>query len=436
MITTLINVHNLTLSVLHLRRSADAAGGWRANIYDARFDRWLSLINRHEREYCNTSSLLRSNIRTCSPRFNELIDRIELVAGRSTAPILLLGPTGSGKSQLARRIYEMRRRMGFVQGRFVEYNCAVLDREMAMSTLFGHVRGSFTGSVASRPGLLKAADNGILFLDEVGELNPDVQVTLLKALEEKRYYPFGSDTEVTSSFQLICATNRDLERLSRTGAFRQDLLERINLWSFELPALRDRPEDIEPNLEYELERLRRETGRHIDFTPDARRLFLDFAVSGEGLWPGNFRTFSAAVQRMATFAVNGGIDSSVVAREVDMLRQRWSADREDSAQSAPHAAERFPLQRRLEAAGLIAPVEECDLFDAVQLEEVLAVCAAASSRSEAGQKLFAVSRLARGRQDDTSRLNKYLKSRGLSWTMLGCLRGPAPLPVPETRTGA
>ena len=130
------------------------------------------------------------------------------IAGK--APLLLTGPTGAGKSQLARRIYELKRQRQQIAGPFVEVNCATVRGDQAMSALFGHVKGAFTGARPIRPGLLRAADGGMLFLDEIGELGADEQAMLLRAVEEKHFLPVGSDREVQSDFQLIAGTNRDL----------------------------------------------------------------------------------------------------------------------------------------------------------------------------------------------------------------------------------
>src|SRR5690606_17169261 len=119
------------------------------------------------------------------------------------------GPTGAGKSQLASRIYELKKRRRQVEGAFVEVNCATLRGDGAMSALFGHRRGAFTGAVTARRGLLKEADNGVLFLDEIGELGLDEQAMLLRAVEEGHFFPVGSDREESSHFQLITGTNRD-----------------------------------------------------------------------------------------------------------------------------------------------------------------------------------------------------------------------------------
>jgi transcriptional regulatory protein RtcR len=207
------------------------------------------------------------------------MERIEHVAIHAREPILLTGPTGAGKSQLARRIFELKKNRHQVSGNFVEVNCATVRGDAAMSTLFGHFKGAFTGAVRDRPGLLRAANGGLLFLDEVGELGVDEQAMLLRALEEKRFLPLGSDREVSSDFQLIAGTNRDLAGAVREGRFREDLLARMNLWTFRLPGLTERPEDIEPNLDYELEQLARRRSLRATMSKEAREQFE--AVAGE-----------------------------------------------------------------------------------------------------------------------------------------------------------
>ena len=148
-----------------------------------------------------------------------------------------------------------------------------------MSTLFGHTKGAFTGALKDRAGLLRTADGGVLFLDEIGELGSDEQAMLLRALEEKTFLPLGSDRESRSDFQLIAGTNRDLYSAVREGRFREDLLARINLWMFSLPGLQSRPEDIEPNLQFELDQYARKTGNRVTFSKEARQKFLEFALS-------------------------------------------------------------------------------------------------------------------------------------------------------------
>src|SRR5205814_9346470 len=133
-------------------------------------------------------------------------------------------------SRLARRIYELKKVRHAVKGEFVDVNCATLRGDGAMSALFGHTKGAFTGALKDRPGLLRTADAGVLLLDEIGELGPDEQAMLLRAVEDKAFLPVGTDREVQSDFQLVAGTNRDLGQAVRTGRFRDDLLARINLW--------------------------------------------------------------------------------------------------------------------------------------------------------------------------------------------------------------
>ncbi|AXE36056.1 RNA repair transcriptional activator RtcR [Chromobacterium phragmitis] len=363
----------------------------------ARYDR---IASRFAEQSEDTVAFLKFGIATRNPRFNRMIEQIERVAARSSAPILLRGPTGAGKSQLARRLYEVKKARHQLAGRFVEVNCATLRGDSAMSALFGHVKGAFTGALSERAGLLRGADDGLLFLDEIGELGLDEQAMLLKAIEEKRFFPFGGDREATSDFQLVCGTMRDLRQWVRDGKFREDLYARINLWNFELPALAERREDIEPNLEFELARHAGEQGRHARFNAEARRGYLDFALSPQARWPGNFRELSASVTRMATLADAGRIDDAVVDEEIQRLRREWQDEGGDSAALAPLSAER-------QAA--------LDLFDRAQLEAVLRVCRQADSLSDAGRRLFAVSRLDKANPNDADRLRKYLARFGLSW---------------------
>ncbi len=149
---------------------------------------------------------------------------------------------------------------------------------------------------------------------------------LLRAVEEKAFFPVGSDREVRSDFQLIAGTNRDLRRDVEQGRFREDLLARIDLWAFRLPGLRDRPEDIAPNLEYELDRWAQASGEAVTFSREARERFLAFAGGRDALWTGNFRDFNAAVRRMSTLASGGRITGEIVDEEIARLREAWRRD--------------------------------------------------------------------------------------------------------------
>ena len=286
-------------------------------IIDLDLSRYDRIASRVRSERLLGQSFLKNGIETRSRSFNALIDSIEQVALASRAPILLTGPTGAGKSQLARRIYDLKKQRRQVSGPFAEVNCATVRGDTAMSTLFGHKKGAFTSAIADRPGLLARAHQGVLFLDEVGELGLDEQAMLLRALEEKVFVPLGSDREVTSDFQLLCGTNRDLGRQIAAGTFREDLHARINLWTFRLPALHERPEDLAPNLDYELMQATHVLGRQVTMSREARTRFLEAARARS--WPGNFRDFNAAVTRMATLAEGGRITEASVEQELARL---------------------------------------------------------------------------------------------------------------------
>ncbi|MBB6124913.1 transcriptional regulatory protein RtcR [Sphingobium subterraneum] len=383
------------------RGSPDPAGTW--SVIDLDLSRYDSIATRFAVASSESTSFLKSGIDTRNAAFNRIIDEIEQVAGRSRAPMLLMGPTGAGKSLLARRIYELKKLKHQTVGPFVEVNCATLKGDSAMSALFGHRKGAFTGAVADRPGLLRSADKGMLFLDEIGELGLDEQAMILRAIEDKRFLPVGSDREVGSDFQLIAGTNRDLGDAVAAGAFRDDLYARLNLWTFRLPGLADRREDIEPNLDYELDRFAEREGAMVSFNKEARLRYLAFSTSPQAIWAGNFRDLAASITRMATLSPKGRIDLDCVEAEISRLQRLWSGQSDNHTDVIT------------EILGEQA-VSDMDLFDRVQLAEALRVCRASRSLSEAGRTLFSASRTRRNSSNDADRLRKYLARFELSWS--------------------
>ncbi|ATB49224.1 RNA repair transcriptional activator RtcR [Corallococcus macrosporus] len=394
----------------------DRAGAGTHTLIDLDLSRYDTLAARFRQEQREGLAFLKSGIDTRNAAFNRLIERIEQVAVQSRAPLLITGPTGAGKSQLARRIYALKKARRGVAGPFVDLNCATLRGDGAMSALFGHVKGAFTGALSDRPGLLRQANGGVLFLDEIGELGADEQAMLLRALEDKRFLPVGADREVESDFQLIAGTNRDLQVEVERGRFREDLLARINLWTFRLPALRERPEDIAPNLRFELDQSSEAVGTRVTMNKEAQARFLGFATSPEARWSGNFRDLNAAVLRMATLAAGGRITRDVVDEELERLRDQW---RPSGAKAATATADLVAelLGERL--------ASELDRFDRVQLADVLSVCRASRSLSDAGRVLFAQSRAQKKSVNDADRLKKYLARFGLTWADLSG-QGAAP----------
>lgn len=387
------------------RKQAGESPG-KYTLIDLDLSRYDVLARRFSQARDDALEFLKSGIPTRNRAFNRLIEEIERVAVRSQAPILLTGPTGAGKSHLARRMYELKKSRHQVQGEFVEVNCATLRGDGAASTLFGHKKGAFTGAAADRAGLLRTAHQGVLFLDEIGELGLDEQAMLLKAVEEKRFLPMGSDRETSSDFQLIAGTHRDLRVDVAQGRFREDLYARINLWSYALPGLAQRPEDIEPNVDHLLMRSAEETGAVVRFNAEARTRYLKFAKSAEAKWTGNFRDLSASVTRLATLADGGRIPVELVEAEIQRLHWLWQ-------RGAP--AGNGGGKVRLDALLPDGAADALDLFDRMQLEAVIGVCRESDSLSEAGRKLYDRSRTQRTVVNDADRLRKYLLKFGLNW---------------------
>jgi transcriptional regulatory protein RtcR len=375
-------------------------------IIDLDLSRYDRIASRFHEEQQEAASFLKQGIETRNQIFNSLIDRIEQVAIATRDPLLLMGPTGAGKSRLARRIFELKKVRHAVKGDFVDVNCATLRGDGAMSALFGHIKGAFTGALKDRPGLLRAADQGVLFLDEIGELGLDEQAMLLRALEEKTFLPLGADRESKSDFQLIAGTNRDLYQAVHEQRFREDLLARINLWTFRLPGLKERPEDIEPNLQFELEQYARRTGHRVAFSKEARETFLSFALSPAADWKANFRDLNAAVARMATLAQGGRISVSGVQEEASRLLLTWQGP-SDKPNSDVLTTMLSPVQ-----------IQNIDPFEKVQLEHVLNVCKRSKSLSDAGRALFQASRAKKTSSNDADRLRKYLARFNLDWTLI------------------
>ncbi|MEM1201212.1 MAG: RNA repair transcriptional activator RtcR [Pseudomonadota bacterium] len=375
------------------------------NVIDLDLSRYNALQQRFDLVADEYHALLKSGIETRNAAFNSLIERIERVATSTDAPLLLLGATGTGKSELAERIYELKLQRRRVKGRFVHVNCSTLKGERAMSTLFGHRRGGVSGLSNDRRGLLREADGGVLFLDEIDELGLDEQAMILHAVESGKFYPLGSDNEITSKFQLLVGANRDLGKLVGKGLFRSDLYARLNLWAFSLPELRDRPEDIEPNVEFELGRAEKSLGHRVGFNADALERYLRFATDPATRWPGNFRDLGASIQRLCTLAPRSRITAQMVEHETTYLNHQWQSAQDDE-------------DDRLVRRHVGSAADQIDPFDRVQLAAVIKTCQSSKSLSAAGRALFAASRASKTSRNDADRLRKYLGKFDLTWADL------------------
>ncbi|SLJ84178.1 RNA repair transcriptional activator RtcR [Psychrobacter sp. DAB_AL43B] len=415
---------------------ADPQG--RYQIIDLDVSRYDGLRARFEAEKQQHWQTLQANLVTQNAAYQKLISDIEKVATRSTAPILLMGATGAGKSQLASQIYALKKiksdstaQAKYALNKFVEVNCATLRGDTAMSVLFGHVKGAFTGAASNRDGLLKSADNGLLFLDEIGELGLDEQAMLLTALEEQRFYPLGSDAPINVSFQLMAGTNKDLRQAVANGEFRADLFARLNTWTFFLPSLKDRLEDLPANIDYELARLGSEQQQQYRFAPDARQLYESFAMSADATWQGNFRDLTASMIRLTTLAESKAIRVEDVQAEIERLKELWLLPISNILQSQNSLSGNEPkpaLNRETVEQGshiiLNQYLDEgtlatIDPFDAVQLAYVIEVCIQHKNQATAGRYLYANSRDKLKSPNDSDRLRKYLMKFDLRFDELG-----------------
>src|ERR1700677_847134 len=213
---------------------------------------------------------------------------------------------------------------------------------------------------------------------------------------------FGS----ISSDRFLSPGSENVQRLMRASRSSRNLLARINLWTFSLPGLRNRSEDIEPNLDFELDRFAEKAGRRVTFSREARDTFLAFALSPTANWSGNFRDLNAAVARMATLAPGGRISTVIVEEETKRLLASWSAPGESPS---PAALQEFLDDRQL---------EELDLFDRAQLAFVVDVCKRSRSLSDAGRTLFGASRTRKTFSNDADRCRKYLARFGVEFSRI------------------
>jgi two-component system NtrC family response regulator len=204
----------------------------------------------------------------------------------SEATVLITGDSGTGKELLARIIHRRSKRR---EAPLVAVNCAAIPDNLIESELFGHVKGAFTGAVANRKGRFQTARGGTIFLDEIGELKLDMQAKLLRAIQEREVEPVGSDRTEKIDVRIIAATNKDLKSMAAEGRFREDLYYRLGVIPIHIPALRERPEDIETLARHFLRKLNAPVGVH--FSPEALKL-----MQGYG-WPGNIRELQNVVER-------------------------------------------------------------------------------------------------------------------------------------------
>jgi DNA-binding NtrC family response regulator len=227
-----------------------------------------------------------------SPALQALLAMVERVA-RSEATVLVTGETGTGKEVLARLIHGMSARAG---GPLIAINCGAIPEGLVESELFGHAKGAFTGATERRAGKFAMADGGTIFLDEIGELSPAVQVKLLRVLQERQVTPVGDTASVPIDVRVIAATHRDLEVMTRAGSFRQDLFFRLDVVRLDMPPLRARRDDVVLLARHFLEGACARAGRHLELSRAAIERLTAYD------WPGNVRELENVIERMVILA--------------------------------------------------------------------------------------------------------------------------------------
>jgi two-component system response regulator HydG len=263
-----------------------------------------------------------------SLRIREVFHLIDKVAS-TDATVLIEGESGTGKELVARRLHEVSQRAG---KRMLSVNCGALPETLLESELFGYEKGAFTGASAAKEGIFKAADRGTLFLDEVGEMPPPLQVKLLRVLQDKEVLTVGGRQAIPVDVRIIAATNKDLKAEVAAGRFREDLYYRINVFTIPMPPLRERREDIPLLLHHFMGKYNREFGKDVQsISPKLMQFFMDYD------WPGNIRELENYVERAILMADGSQLQLAALRRETD----EGGEEDEDRVLSFKEAKERF-----------------------------------------------------------------------------------------------
>lgn len=267
-----------------------------------------------------------------SIQFNK---HLQLVAPTEMC-VLIEGESGTGKEVAAKAIHDYSQRS---KGPFIAVDCGAIPEEIAASEFFGHIKGSFTGAVNDKKGHFEAADGGTLFLDEVGNLSYQNQMQLLRALQERKIKPVGSNKEIEVDVRIVSATNEDLIQAVEEGRFREDLYHRLNEFSIEIPALRERKEDLLLFVDFFLKEANQTLHKEVlGLTPEAQRVFFNYS------WPGNLRELRNIIRRSVLLTTDSFIPLEVIPREV-----RHEETPEKKTDSAMLSKEEFEKQSIIQA---------------------------------------------------------------------------------------
>lgn len=250
-----------------------------------------------------TASTENEFVRGISVASKKLLDHIQLVSPTDMS-VLIIGESGTGKEIIAKSIHQQSQRKN---NNFIAVDCGAIPKELAASEFFGHLKGSFTGAISDKMGYFEAANGGTLFLDEIGNLSYENQIQLLRALQERKIKPVGSNKEINVDIRIITATNEDLREAVKNGDFREDLYHRINEFSIQSPSLKDRDEDLMVFADYFLEKANQQLNKDvIGFSPEVVSIFQNYS------WPGNLRELQNCVKRATLLTQGDFIESDVL----------------------------------------------------------------------------------------------------------------------------
>jgi transcriptional regulator with GAF, ATPase, and Fis domain len=312
--------------------------------------RYLILLRpAAQEESCSTAPVFCSGAVGCSPAMQRIFRLIETLQ-HSEATVLITGESGTGKEVVARAVHQNSPRGS---GPFVAVNCAALPADLLESELFGHVRGAFTGAVRERVGRFELASQGTLFLDEVGDLPPQLQVKLLRVLQERQYERVGESTTRTTNARIIAATNADLRCGLRQGKVREDLYYRLCVVPIEVPPLRERREDIAPLVHHFLSRITSQRGLVRRISPQAMRMLLEYA------WPGNVRELANVIEYAVAVTHGETILPDDLPQEILQSQAATGPGEQEPSRSAPASARiAEPENQSAEAARVLAALEK------------------------------------------------------------------------------
>ncbi|HEX8575127.1 MAG TPA: sigma-54 dependent transcriptional regulator [Flavobacterium sp.] len=263
----------------------------------------------------NTKAITKPKTKTIPNKFvsgislasKKLSEYIQLVAPTDMS-VLIIGESGTGKEVIAKSIHQGSQRRN---NNFIAVDCGAIPKELAASEFFGHLKGSFTGAINDKIGYFEAANGGTLFLDEIGNLSYENQIQLLRALQERKIKPVGSNKEINVDIRIITATNEDLREAVKNGNFREDLYHRLNEFSIHSPSLKDREEDLMIFAEYFLEKANDQLHKStIGFSPEVLQIFQDYS------WPGNLRELQNIIKRAVLLTKGDFIEKPVLPLEI------------------------------------------------------------------------------------------------------------------------